>query len=337
MENSQSRPAPLFSLVMPVYNAVNDLDTMLESILSQSFTDYEVILVDDGSSDGSSALCDAYAEKHDAVTVIHQANAGSLQARRRGEKASRGRYILNVDADDLLVKNALEILHQLIAQYDPDLIFSDLKTVDQAGNEKELKTFSDSETVRSKDRVLLQFVSGSSLNSLCIKCIRRELMEPEADYSEFGRLCMADDELLSVPCFEKAETIVYSARCLYIYRLNNTGLTSARYRPEYAFDSMVSKKRKYAMIRRMNLPKEYTEAFSRHCVQTVNAYSVKAALHCGKRAEFADFSRRFRKSWKELDLSPDALGMKDRLVFFLVRHESYRLLKLLGKAYLLRK
>ena len=91
---------PFLSIVIPIYNAESYLPCCLDSILAQHFTDYEVILVDDGSTDRSPAICDAYAAGHSQIRCLHQANSGHTAARQKGVRASLGTYIAFVDSDD---------------------------------------------------------------------------------------------------------------------------------------------------------------------------------------------------------------------------------------------
>ena len=93
------------SIVIPVYNTAKYLPECVDSVLNQTFRDYEIILIDDGSTDGSAAICDAYAEEHDHIHVIHQANAGASAARNAGIEAAKGEYIHFIDSDDLLPEN----------------------------------------------------------------------------------------------------------------------------------------------------------------------------------------------------------------------------------------
>ncbi len=92
-----------FSIIIPVYDVEEYLPNCVESILSQTFTDYEVILIDDGSTDSSGALCDQYARRHPAFQVIHQANKGQSAARNAGLERARGEYLLFMDSDDFYV------------------------------------------------------------------------------------------------------------------------------------------------------------------------------------------------------------------------------------------
>ncbi|NLG24502.1 MAG: glycosyltransferase, partial [Clostridiales bacterium] len=89
------------SVIVPVYNAMPWLEECLNSILSQSFSDFELILIDDGSTDGSAHLCDACAARDERVRVVHQKNSGVAAARNRGLDESGGQWIAFVDADDV--------------------------------------------------------------------------------------------------------------------------------------------------------------------------------------------------------------------------------------------
>ena len=111
---------PKIFILIPVYNVEKYLDECLVSILKQSYRNYEVILVDDGSTDSSGIICDQYAQKHNHVTVIHQPNSGLLAARNTAKEFIRqnrmweSTYCIFVDSDDALKENALEIISQNI-------------------------------------------------------------------------------------------------------------------------------------------------------------------------------------------------------------------------------
>ena len=99
------------SVIVPVYKVEKYLNECIDSILAQTFTDFEVILVDDGSPDGCPALCDAAAEKDSRVRVIHKANGGVSTARNAGLAAARGNWVGFVDSDDVIDKTYLEKLY----------------------------------------------------------------------------------------------------------------------------------------------------------------------------------------------------------------------------------
>lgn len=104
--------SPTISVIVPVYNVERYLPECLESIVKQCLDDYEVILVDDGSTDSSRAICDEYAGKHSQFRVIHRENKGVASARNRGIAESRGEYILFLDSDDYLIPGTvIPLLH----------------------------------------------------------------------------------------------------------------------------------------------------------------------------------------------------------------------------------
>ena len=104
----------LFSIVIPVYNVKDYLTTCIESILNQQFKNYEIILIDDGSSDGSEVICDTYANKYENIKVIHKINEGPAIARNIGIHNSEGKYIIYLDSDDMLFENCLNDCSELV-------------------------------------------------------------------------------------------------------------------------------------------------------------------------------------------------------------------------------
>ena len=101
---------PTISIIVPVYKVEAYLPQCVESILSQTFTEFDLLLVDDGSPDGSGQLCDEYAVRDTRIRVIHKENGGLSSARNVGVQAATGEYILLLDGDDFLRKDAVERL-----------------------------------------------------------------------------------------------------------------------------------------------------------------------------------------------------------------------------------
>lgn len=100
----------LISIVVPVYKVENEIDRCVQSILIQTYKNIEIILVDDGSPDNCPQICDEYAKKDNRVKVIHKENGGLSDARNVGLREAKGEYILYVDSDDFIQKNACEVL-----------------------------------------------------------------------------------------------------------------------------------------------------------------------------------------------------------------------------------
>lgn len=113
---------PLFSVIVPAYNAEPFLSRGVESVLGQTCGDWELLLVDDGSQDGTLALCRTYAEKDLRVRVFHQSNQGHTSARNLGLENSRGAYVLFMDSDDWLDLRTLEVCGEVIREHEPEVL-----------------------------------------------------------------------------------------------------------------------------------------------------------------------------------------------------------------------
>lgn len=126
-----------FSIIIPVYNVENYLKKCLDSILNQSYKEFELILVDDGSTDSSRIICKEYEKKDTRVKVVCQKNQGSGNARNAGIKEASGKYCYFPDSDDILTENALETMYQETKSYDADIyVFSYISTFRDTSKEK---------------------------------------------------------------------------------------------------------------------------------------------------------------------------------------------------------
>jgi glycosyltransferase involved in cell wall biosynthesis len=115
----------LISIIVPVYQVKEYVEECINSLLNQTYSDIEILLIDDGSTDGSGEICDRYAEKDRRVKVIHQANKGLSAARNKGLDNAKGQYIAFVDSDDIVKASYIEVLYSLMAAYSADIAVCD--------------------------------------------------------------------------------------------------------------------------------------------------------------------------------------------------------------------
>lgn len=119
-----------FSIVMPVYNVERYLEKSVQSVLNQTISDYELILVDDGSTDSSSSICDELAYRYTHISVIHQTNMGLSAARNSGERAAMGKYLYFLDSDDIIQPDTLASFDAILKLHaNVDFIFTDFQRV----------------------------------------------------------------------------------------------------------------------------------------------------------------------------------------------------------------
>ena len=139
MQKGRGKTVPVFSVVVPVYNAERYLNKALQSILDQDFTDFELILVDDGSTDGSRAVLEAFSEKDARIKVLKiDVNCGAAEARNRGIDIARGNYLCFVDADDYIEPDFLRHFYDAFQADDCDFVKCGAYEEYYDANEKQL-------------------------------------------------------------------------------------------------------------------------------------------------------------------------------------------------------
>lgn len=223
---------PLFSIIIPVYNVEKYLNKCVDSVLNQTFTDFEVILVDDGSPDNCPAICDSYAEKDKRVRVIHKQNGGLICARKSGLEAARGDYIGFVDSDDWIEENMYELFADMIKKYTPDMVLSDFyfDSGKEIINSEQLfeQEFYDKKSLNEKLYPVMLF-SGIyfkfGVNPCCwSKVYKKELLKKNLPIVD-NRIKMGEDAAFTYPCLIDAQSVATVKKPCYHYILNPESMT----------------------------------------------------------------------------------------------------------------
>lgn len=220
------------SVIVPVYNTYSFLSKCVNSILRQSYFNLEIILIDDGSTDGSGELCDRYRQKDERVKVIHQLKAGVTEARKQGLKASTGTYVAFIDSDDYIETEMFQILEQIAEEKGADLVTSGYikETPGKARlwlNQARQDAFQ--EGVYSKKKKFIcenmmcynKYSLSGILPTLCSKLFKRELVE-----KNIGRIpasiTIAEDACLTYMCCMDAECICVTHKIFYHYYMRKS-------------------------------------------------------------------------------------------------------------------
>lgn len=237
---------PEISVIVPVYKVEAYLPICVQSILRQTFADFELILVDDGSPDCCGEMCDDFAAKDHRVRVIHQENRGLSGARNAGMEIAQGEYITFVDSDDIVADFFLEELYRAIKETDADMsvcLSCDL-------NETEISNYSAYASERKAKPIILDKRTSivdlyrgtlpSSIGSTC-KLYKRASLE-DLRFPE-GRL--HEDQHFTPKAFWGAEKIVYIDSRIYFYRVREASIThksfsAKRYDDLWAIDSCIA-------------------------------------------------------------------------------------------------
>lgn len=215
------RSTELVSVIVPVYNAISYLDTCVGGIVSQSYPELEILLVDDGSTDSSGVLCDKWAEKDSRIRVIHKANGGQSTARNAGLDVCKGNYVVFVDADDCIHRELIAYLHQLMLELEADLSVCEYRYL--TGNGNVLNQFQDNgQTVSFSQEEALRELCNDTLfsSSPWAKMFKKEAFQnlrfPEGHiFEDLGTI---------YKLFLKADRVAFGQRALYdyMYRPNST-------------------------------------------------------------------------------------------------------------------
>ena len=200
----------LFSIIIPMYNERNTLDKCLSSILKQSEEDYQVLIVDDGSTDASLEIAKGYEARDPRFSVISTPHRETGAARNKGLEYARGEYVIYMDADDYwLREDLLQILKNRIEQHPTDVLMYQMVKVTDEGDVLKRYTkprFQRADEVLELKDIYLDLVrDGQVLASACNKCVRRELLEKKGVVFREDVLCEDIDWVLRL--FSKVETI----------------------------------------------------------------------------------------------------------------------------------
>lgn len=212
------------SVSIAIYNAEKYLDKCIQSVLDQTENDYELILVDDGSTDRSVEICEKW-QQHcpDKIRVIKKENSGSLLTRRVCLQESKGEYIYIMDADDYLIDpNAFKIIKETIRREQCDLVFFDCTSNMETRDRLFRFPFDDgtifqNETLPDFRRF---YLTGRGLKALWNKVFHRSLVDWDVDYTLYKDITNGTDCFQSTPIVSNAQKVYYLDRVFYFYRVN---------------------------------------------------------------------------------------------------------------------
>lgn len=222
-----SQDKPLVSVIIPVYNVENFLSRCLDSILQQSYDKLEIIIVNDGSTDGSREICDYYKNKDPRVFLINKKNGGLSSARNEGIKKSKGDYVCFVDSDDYVTPNFVMDLFKSIKNNHTKISQCDVDLVDPNGKNRGRWTVIEDYRVINGRRLILDSLKGGNAQNIVVwnRMYARELLN--ANSFEEGRI--HEDEFFTYKILYKQRVSIIHKR-MYKYVQNPHGITKGKKR-----------------------------------------------------------------------------------------------------------
>ena len=217
-----------FVVMVPVYRAEAYLDECVRSVLNQTYHNFELLLVDDGSPDRCGEMCDGYAAGDDRVRVYHKPNGGLLHTRRFAiERAGMEGYCLFLDSDDVLLPHALETVARTVRQYDCDCVVFDLETFGEGVEPHRSGSFAEEPVLVTDKRRLYDLVlkEPGAYNSVCRKAVRLALLSHRMeDYAPYYGISVGEDRLQSLEIYRNSRSVCFIPDVLYRYRMNSASI-----------------------------------------------------------------------------------------------------------------
>lgn len=272
---TESHPAgnqPLVSIVIPVYNVEDYLDRCMESVIGQSYGNIEVVLVDDGATDSSGAMCDRYAGEDPRITVIHKKNGGLSSARNEGMKHIRGDYVVFIDSDDCIGPNHIRNLVDCAIQTGKPLVVTNA-TAAYVDEPVDMSPVDDYEMTwfPLTDAIVATVSLSAPFRSYAWgKLYARELF-PLLRYPE-GKLY--EDQFVTYQVVYQAGGAVYESSDDYYYTTDRSG-SIINSKPQGKLDFLQAVHDELGFVKQ-HVPEAYEAVYVRYCQALMDAYGTLA-------------------------------------------------------------
>lgn len=224
----------MISIIVSIYNGKTDIKRCVESLMAQTDQSFEILLIDDGSTDGSSMVCDEFAEKYNNIRAIHKENEGLSSARLAGFHEAFGDYLIFFDCDDFAHPELIERLQHIIETSAPDMVLYDYNLVqlnhdiipmsiqlpDELTKKYDAAEFAVRSIAPGWDEVKEPYLAGF----VWARCIKKSILVDELFVSE--RVCYTEDVLFNLAISRKLHSISYIRKPLYFYCIKTNSLTN---------------------------------------------------------------------------------------------------------------
>lgn len=326
------------TVVIPVYNTKAYLKDCVDSITAQTFQNLEILLVDDGSTDGSSAVCDELSNKDTRIRVIHKRNGGVASARNLGIDEAKGKYIMFADSDDWLDLDAIETLVRCADEHELDVVkFNYVREFDGKQLVKkntflEERIYADHEclnicrqTLGLTGKELVHPENMNFLASCCTNVYRKKLLiSCNIRFVDIWEIGSFEDGLFNFSTFFHMRKFAYIDKAFYHYRKSNETSETAGYRKDYINKRLNLARMVKNKTEEVNKWDFFSEAYNNRMVHATmeiafNAMRNKASrLERYKEIRYVLHHPQFVEAYKSFSL--DNLSLKWKVYFFFITH-----------------
>ena len=332
---------PLVTIIIPVYNVELYLDRCINSVLSQSLNNIEIILVDDNSPDNSSQICDDYAQKDKRIHVIHKKeNEGLGMACNSGLGVATGEYVAFCDSDDWVEHEMYEKLYSEAQNNNADVVYSGIQTVDEHGNKSLMNEPKLYQVLKSKDTIdtfMLDMIASEPscaverLNAMSAKIVlyKRSFLERYHIQFVSERFFICEDLIWNIEVLAHATVVVTLPMTYYNYYTNSSSL-SKRLRTDRFNYFKEMRKKLYSMIIDYDLPLNTCLRIDRMFIGYSRYYMRQIAASSLKRKEKVKLIKDicmdnvWPKIWSQYPINQ--MPIKHKIIVWLMRHKYFNVL-----------
>lgn len=223
---------PLFSVIVPIFNKEKYINECIDSILNQSFNNFELILVDDGSSDNCPSICDSYKKKDSRVVAIHKENGGLVSARKAGTKIAKGEYIVCVDADDYIENNYLSGIAKEIENKHAEIICTGHTRLDESKKQKISINYRSGYYTKEDiiNEIYPSLVQDKKMNHFPVNIwskAYKKVLYSKIQLNVDESVKIGEDGVVSIPYIYMANSMSIIEEYGYVYRINNLSMTNS--------------------------------------------------------------------------------------------------------------
>lgn len=328
---------PFFSVIVPIFKVERYLPKCVGSILSQTYKDFELILVDDGSPDNCPLICDEYAKQDSRIKVVHKKNGGLVSARKAGAEIATGEYVVCVDGDDWIDEKCLEYFSNVIEKCDPDVIASSFIYAFENENKNYKRVLPYEKGYYSKEDIknkiyplLIQNKNAQYFPpTMWAKAYRSNLYK-EQQLAVFDRIKIGEDCACTIPCIYRASSLYILDQSTYYYRQNIASMTKEKKAFSWIGPEMIHKH----IQNQINLEQEdFKEQLYRKTAHELFLVVISQFY----RKESYKIIIKDIKNYLQTEIYAKCIkkakfkSLKGRLAVFAMKHRLYFLMKLYSK------
>lgn len=290
------------SVIIPVYNVQDYISDCLDSLLNQKTSFDEIVIIDDGSTDESGAICEAYADKYSIISYYKQKNMGAAKARNKGVKLSKGDYVCFVDADDMVSPACCEVLKKTLEHNMCDVIYFSSEIT---GNKNSGITISHDAYKRPKElcnevmtgvAALKKTFPNDFIMSACFECVKKSVLVSKK--IEFLDGNVYEDRLYSLKLITESEKVLFIEDTLYIRRFRKDSISTTAPSVQKMCDAMYSHKREWEYLKQSNQWQFNEKFLIKYALSSVQMY-FSEYTNTGNDMELdCKYAEMFEQQWK---------------------------------------